>query len=155
MTNTSFLIIAVASSLVSGQTVASRTPPVVKACSLLSKTEVKKLIGATNAFDSVEPKDEPTTNGMGSSCKYAGAFVQVAVSTSPMNGLAGRPGSEAITDLGDQAYISNNPAGAVDVYVRVGSYNLVVERPLEPGLTLATARSAALALAKALAAKLQ
>ena len=135
---------------------AQTSSPMVNACSLLPKAEVKKLIGATEAFDRAEPKEAATKTG--SSCKYAGLSVQVGGNTfdgSSKAGLAGVPGMEAVPGIGDQAYLYNNPAGAVEVFVKIGARQLVISRPVETGDTFATVRPGVLALADALVAKLK
>lgn len=154
MTNARLVIVAaLASVLVSAPILVGQAPPVVKACSLLPKADVKKLVGATDAFDGVEPKEAPTKSG--SSCSYAGVYVQVGASTGPMKGMDGVPGMEAIPDLGEQAYLYNNPAGSVEISIKAGSRQLVVSRLVEAPGNFTSVRPGLLALAKALVAKLQ
>src|SRR5438045_1708199 len=51
----------------------------LKACSLLSAADVKKLADVTNPmFDSIPPREESAGNS-GSSCTYAGVTTQIDV----------------------------------------------------------------------------
>ncbi len=130
----------------------AQATPVVKVCELLPQSEVKKLIGGNEAFDLETPKESPV--GKGSSCRYPGVYVMVYEGS--LEGLrkGGSP-LEAIANLGDEAYLYNNPAGAVDLSVKVGPRVVVVERRVEAGGTFATVRPSAVALAGALVAKLR
>ena len=128
----------------------------VKVCALLPKAEVKKLIGANDAFDSVEPTEKPLNNG-GASCAY-GRALMIMVHSGTLDGMK-RPGAptKAVPDVGDEAYVYNNPAGSVDLSVKVGPRLLTISRELakDGRDSLSAVQPGVVALAKALVPKLR
>jgi len=154
MTNTArILSTAMASSLVIGPLVASQTQSKVNVCSLLPKAEVKKLIGANDGFDRVEPTEVPTKTG--SSCRYADLLVMV--NEGDFDGVRKNARQfESLSGVGQEAYLFNNPAGGVELFASVGpGRQMTLSRRVDAASTAAATRPGVIALAKALVAKLQ
>lgn len=147
------LATAMASSLVVGPLVDSQTQAKVNVCGLLPKAEVKKLLGATDAFDRVEPTEVP--NKTGSSCRYADLLVMVH--EGDFDGVRKNAQQfEALSGVGQEAYLFNNPAGGVELFASVGSGRLLtLSRRVDTASTASATRPGVIALAKALVAKLQ
>ena len=152
MSTAALILTAMASSLVIAPLVASQPQAKVNVCGLLPKAEVKKLIGATDAFDRVEPKEEPTRTG--SSCRYVDLLVMVNEGT--LDGVRKNAQHfEALSGVGQEAYLFNNPAGGVELFASVGSRQLTLSRKVDAASTASATRSGVIALAKALVVKLQ
>ena len=154
MTNAArILATAMASSLVVGPLAAGEMQTKVNVCGLLPKAEVKKLIGATDAFDRVEPAEVPTKTG--SSCRYADLLVVVQEGAfDAVRKNAAR--FEALSGVGQEAYLFDNPAGGVELFASVGpGRHLTLSRRVDAASTAAASRPGVIALAKALVAKLQ
>jgi len=134
-----------------GGPVAGQAPAKTNLCTLLPKAEVKALLGATDAFDKVEPRAEESTNGL--SCRYADLLVMVhdGPFTPP-------PNAESIPGLGKEAFLLSSATG-VELFANLGTYagysKLAISRRLEAGGTTAAGRSGVIAVAKALIAKIQ
>ena len=151
MTSAPFFIVATMASLfISGPFVGTQAK--VAVCGLLPRAEVRKLVGATEAFDRVEPSEQPTKTG--SSCRYFDLLVMVYEGN--LDGVRKNAKNfEALSGVGQEAYIYQDQSGAVELFARVGARELVVSRKAEAGSTAGDTRSGVIALAKALAAKLQ
>ena len=61
---------------------------------------------------------------------------------------------ESVPGVGDEAYLYDNPAGYAELYVKVGSRLLTLQRSVGMGQTVTDVRPGVIALAKALVAKL-
>jgi hypothetical protein len=135
---------------------ASQTPASqIKVCGLLPRAEVKKLIDGNQVFDMIAPAEEPLGT-YGSSCNYPGVTIQVMPFLSSTIDAARKRGKlEAVAGVGDEAYFYDNPAGYAELYVKVGSRLLTLQRSVGMGGTVATVRPGVLALANALVAKLR
>ena len=132
----------------------ARTPPVIKVCGLLPTAEVKKLIGGNQVFDMMPPEEE-ALGTYGSSCNYPGVLIQVmSFNQSTIDSARKRGGLETITGVGDEAYAWNNPAGYLELYVKVGARFMTLQRSIDRGKTAADVRPGTIALAKALVPKL-
>lgn len=128
--------------------------PVIKVCGLLAKADVKSLIGGGRIFDMFPPEEEAIPGG--SSCNYGGVLVQVmAFSQGTIDALKKLGPLEAISGVGDEAYLRNNPAGYAELFAKVGSRILTLQRDLDPGKTTAAVKPGVVALAKAYVAKLR
>ena len=138
-------------SYVFGGTVAAQAPAQTTLCTLLPKAEAKVLLGASDAFDKVEPRAEESKTGL--SCRYADLLVMVhdGPFTPP-------PNAESIQDLGKEAFFVSSATG-VELFADLGTYagysKLVISRRLEAGGTTAAGRSGVIAVAKALIAKIK
>jgi hypothetical protein len=138
------------------QALAAQAPPPVKVCTLLSKAEVKKLVGGWNAvLDQFEPEEE-AIGTTGSSCNYPVVMVQVLLySQGTIDAAKKRGRLETVTGVGDEAYLYDNPAGYAELYVKVGARLLTLQRSLGQGGTMASVRPGVVALANAYVAKLR
>ena len=96
-----------------GQAAGAR-PAAIRACSLLTKAEVKKFVGAHNPlFDRFEP-DEDAIGSQGSGCNYAGVYIQVNPFTGARLGELRKTtgkGWSAVPDVGDAAYFRTGRSG--------------------------------------------
>jgi len=133
----------------SGQATASTA---IRACSLLSKEEVKRHVPWEAMFDIMEP-EEDAIGDSGSACGYPSVQVQVLPSSSRIIEIARERGAlERISGIGDEAYFYNNSDEYSEVYVRAGRYIVTVQADVDDRIE--TARPGALDLARALVARL-
>ncbi len=103
----------------------------------------------------VAPEEE-ALGTYGSSCNYPGVLVQVIPFVQTTIDAARKRGRlEAVADVGDEAYLYENPAGYAELYVKVGSRLLTLQRDIGLGKTVGEVRPGVIALAKALVAKLR
>jgi hypothetical protein len=139
-------------SLLFGGIVGAQAPAKTTICRLLPRAEVKALLGATDAFDRVDPRSEESKTGL--SCSYAGLFVMVHD-----GGTVAPPAhAERIEGVGKEAFLVSSPAG-VELFAHLGTSpglnQLTISRRLQAGETAAAGRSGVIAVAKALIAKIQ
>ena len=133
---------------------AFQSPPQVKVCSLLPASEVKRIIGGSKTFDMFPPEEEAVAGG--SSCNYAGVLVQVIPFSQGTIDAARKTRSlEAISGVGDEAYLYDNRGNYAELYVKVGPRLLTLQRDIGMGQTIASVRPQVMELAKALVAKLR
>jgi len=124
----------------------------VRACALLSRAEVKALVPWHAALDQIAHEEEPIGT-IGSSCNYPGVHVQVLVySQRTMDLVRQKPGAEAVSGLGQSAYVVNNGGDYAEVYVQAGPHLLTVQADVTDSFEALKPR--AIALARALVAKL-
>ena len=143
--------------LLSARTVARAQAPAagIKVCALVPKAEVKRLIGGTQTFDMFPPEEEAIGN-YGSSCNYAGVMVQVLpFSQGTIDAARKRGRLEPVAGVGDQAFLFENPQGYAELYVKVGTRLLTLQRDVPTGKKVADVRAGTVALAQALVAKLR
>ena len=127
----------------------------IKVCGLLPRAEVKKLIGGDQMFDKMAPEEEPVGN-YGSSCNYPGVLVQVlSFSQHSIDAARKRGKLDDLAGIGDAAYAFDNPAGYAEIYVKVGTRLLTIQRDVPIGRTQADVRPGAIALARTLVSKLR
>ena len=147
------LLFFVAPSLAAQATQKSPGVPVVKACSLLTKAEVKKHLPWRDLLDQF-PVEEEMIGTTGSSCNYPSVFIQVMPATPNFLPTFQKSGAtEPVTGVGDEAYFRNNKNNYAEVAARVGKYTLTVQANAD-AKTMNTVKAGAVSLAKALAAKL-
>jgi hypothetical protein len=128
----------------------SSTP--IRACSLLSKEEVKRHVPWEAMFDFME-LEEHAIGDSGSSCSYPTVEIQVLPSSSRIIEIAReRGGLEGVSGIGDEAYFHNNADEYAEVFVRAGRYIVTVQADAEDGIE--STRPGALSLARALVAAL-
>jgi hypothetical protein len=134
---------------------ALQSPPVVKVCDLLPRAEVKKLIGGNQIFDMIAPEEE-ALGSYGSSCNYPGVMIQVLpFQSGTIEAARKRGGLAAVPGIGDEAHQYENPAGYLELYVKVGPRLLTLQRDISSGQTSADVRPGTIELARALVAKLR
>ncbi len=137
--------------------------PLVRACALLTKEEVKKLAGSKDQFFDMVTPTEQKMPGTGSACEYSGINIQVDPFTpARLEELRKEKGShwETVTGVGDRAYLfDNKPAASLhfaELYATVGARVFTIQMTVRPsGASVDTVRPELLALAKAIVEKLR
>jgi len=127
--------------------------PASGACSIMTKAEVKPF--STNRLFDQSPAEE-MQEGRGSSCSYAGVYIQLDVipfSTIENMSRDKRERIEAVRGVGDAAYVRNNRDDYAELYARVGQRTLTIQLDIGPQETFASVRPRLLQLAAAMAAK--
>ena len=153
------MALAVAAALpiaLAAQAAPARSPyTVVKVCSLLTLAEVKAITPWAPVMDQFAAEEE-AVGARGSSCNFPTADVQVLAWDKGLIESARkvRP-FEAISGVGDEAWISNNRNMYTEVYARVGKHLLTVQYNIGPNETYESSKPKAIALLKAFAAKLR
>ena len=136
-------------SLLSGQATPST---LVRACSVLSKEEVKEHVPWEAMFDFME-LEEHAIGDSGSSCSYPTVEIQLLPSSSRIIEIAReRGGLEAVSGIGEEAYFHNNSDEYAEVFVRAGRYIVTVQANVDDRIE--ATRPGALSLARALVARL-
>ena len=128
-------------------------PQKIKACSLVTKEEVKKHLPWRPQLDQfpVEEEDIGTT---GSSCNYPSVFVQVMLFTQGSIDAATKiSGIETISGVGDEAWFSNNHDRFAELYVKVGKRWLTLQANLDGNMS--TVKPGVIDLAKLFVDKLR
>lgn len=153
----STLIVVATLTFVGAPNLTQTAPTKVNVCGLLPKADVKKLIGAAESFDKIEPKEEP--NQTGSSCRYGDLLVMVHQGDwSTVSKLADRGAVEPVAGVGEGAYVKTPSfsVGEVVLTAKVGSNRiLTIARKIEAGSTFAATQPGVVALAQGFAAKLK
>src|SRR6476620_1486135 len=141
------IVLVVAACALELPVLAQQSPaPPVKVCGLLPKGEEKKLIGGNQFFDTMAPEEE-ALGTYGSSCNYPSVTIQVMPFQQSTFDTARKRGRlESVAGVGDEAYLYNNPAGYAELYVKVGSRLLTLQRSVAMGQTVADVRSGVIAL---------
>jgi hypothetical protein len=138
-------------------------PAVIRACSLLAKSEVKRIAAPNDQFFDIVPPQEDSLGGGGSACSYSGITIQIDPFTPVrLEELRKQKGAlwTAVPDAGDAAYLfdNNNPNAGLhyaELYVRAGQRVVTIQLSVRPPTaSVESVRPAAVALAKALIAKL-
>ena len=130
---------------------------VVKVCSLLSLEEVKKLAPWEPHLDQFAKGEEEPIGSAGSSCNYPTVFIQVmAFHQSFIDGVrkTGIP-LEAVSGVGDEAYVRNNRGNYAELVAKVGPHSLTVQLSIERNKTFESTKPSLVAIGKAYAAKLR
>ena len=125
----------------------------IKACSLVTKEEVKQYLPWRPQLDQfpVEEEDIGTT---GSSCNYPSVFIQVLLFTQGSIDAAKKiSGIESVSGVGDEAYFSNNHDRFAELYVKVGTRWLTLQANLDGNMS--TVKPGVVSLAKVLVGKLR
>ncbi len=92
----------------------------IKACSLLTRAEVKKVLPWAPQLDQF-PNEELPIGTTGSSCGYPTIFIQVMPFSQRMIDAAKkRDKLESISGIGDEAYFHNNKDRYAELYVKTG-----------------------------------
>lgn len=127
---------------------------VVKVCSLLTVAEVKKLAPWEPMFDQMKVEEEAFSGG--SSCNYPTATVQVMQFRQTTIDALGKDAKlEAVTGVGDVAWLRNNRNMFGELLVKIGPHLLTVQMDISRGRTFDTLRPTLLELGRAFAAKLR
>lgn len=143
---------------------AKGTSAATRACSLLTKNEVKKLAASDDPFFDRVPAREESVGLSGSACFYSGIVIQVdPFSPATLEEHRKKRGQkwQPLTGVGETGYLfdNNNAAAALhhaELYAVVGTHVLTIQMGVHPAeASIDTVRPALLNLAKALAAKLR
>jgi len=130
----------------------------VRACSLLTK----ELIALTTPYEKqalttvllVPPMEDPIAPS-GSACSYGGVTLQIDPFPAQTLERQRRPEWVAVPDVGDVAYFHDNRGEYAELYLRAGARVVTVQMDVPMGRTAASIRGNAVALAKAVLAKLK
>ena len=127
--------------------------PPIKACSLVSREEVKKHLPWKATLDQFKSEEEPLGT-YGTSCNHPSVLIQVMpASPVSIDSVRKISGVETLSGLGDEAYFSNNHDKFAEVYVRSGKTLLTLQANLNKDM--ATVKPGALNLARAILPKLR
>ncbi len=119
----------------------------------MTKAEVKPF-STNRLFDQFPAKE--MQEGRGSSCSYAGVYIQLDVipfATIENMSRDQKQRIEAVRGVGDAAYVRNNRDDYAELYVRVGQRTLTIQLDIGPQETFASVRPRLLQLGTAMAAK--
>lgn len=127
--------------------------PVIPACSLMSKDEVKRHLPWRPLLDQF-PVEEEALGTYGSACEYPSVRVQVMTfAQASVDELKKKPGLEVVTGVGDEAYLLNNSNLYAELYVKVGRRMLTLQASFDGSMD--TVRPGVMSLARALVTKLR
>lgn len=140
-------------------TAAQPKPGAVKACALLSKdlialhTPYEK--DARKLVPSIPPEEE-AVGATGSACEYGGVHLQVNPFASPqyVEQQLVKDGWTRESGLGDLAMFRDNRGSYAELYVRSGARVITIQMSVPNGKTTAGIKPNAVALAKAVLAKM-
>lgn len=127
--------------------------PVLRACSLVTKEEVKRHLPWAAMLDQFDP-EEDAMGTYGTGCEYPSVRVQVMTfSQGTLDAVKKKDGLETISDVGDEAYLHHNPNGYAELYVKVGARTLTLQASIRT--TFDEVKPGVVSLAKALVPKLR
>lgn len=122
----------------------------IKACSFLTRAEVKKVLPWAPQLDQFPNEEEPIGT-TGSSCGYPSVFIQVMPFSQRMIDTAKqRDKLESVSGVGDEAYFHNNKDRYAELYVKSGKYLLTLQGDVPNGKTSESIKPAVVALGKLL-----
>jgi hypothetical protein len=135
---------------------ATGTPlPRVDACALLTRAQVKEYLPWEALFDQM-PLERDDIGETGSSRGYPTVMVQLLAYTPRfIEAVQKVRTQEPVTGVGELAYVSHNPQGYGELVARVGQRTLTVQADIDRGSSYESTKVKAIALAKALAARLK
>jgi hypothetical protein len=161
ITHVTLLAVAMAAASardLNAQGTASRQPAAagtskVAACSLLSRDEVKQYLPWIPALDRMAEEEEPIGIN-GSSCNYPSATIQVmSFSRKTMDNVKAMPNTQAVSGVGDEAYLRNRDNEYAELFVKIGERFLTVQANLNNNFD--ALKPGTLGLGRALVAKLR
>jgi hypothetical protein len=130
-------------------------PERINACSLLTREEVKKLVPWIPMLDQFKTEEE-ALGATGSACVYPSVHIQVLpFSQGTIDAARKRGKLEPVAGVGDEAYLYENPAGYAELYAKVGTHLLTIQKSVRPDEKMDAAKPPVIALAKAFVAKLR
>jgi hypothetical protein len=129
---------------------------VIKACSLISLAEAKKLAPWPPHLDPFAKAQEEPLGSYGSACEYPTFGIQVMQFNPGTIAAMGKDGSlESISGVGDEAWARNNRNTYAELATRVGPHLLTVQLSIDTGKTFEGTKPSLVAIGKALAARLR
>ena len=127
---------------------------VVKVCPLLTAAEAKKLAPWEPILDQLKVEEEGFTGG--SSCTYPTFIAQVMqFRQATIDALSKDASLEAVSGIGDAAWLRNNRNRFGELLVKVGPHLLTIQLDISTGKTFESVKPTLLELGKAFAAKLR
>ena len=127
----------------------------IKACSLVARAEVKKLVPWAPHVDQMPEEEEPVGTA-GSSCNYPSVTVQVLSASQGLLEAAKKQYKlETVSGVGEEAYFRNNKNLYAELYVRAGQYLLTLQGNVPTGKTPESMKPALESLAKLYLEKLR
>ena len=127
----------------------------VKACSLVARAEVKKLLPWAPHVDRMPEEEEPVGTA-GSSCNYPSVTIQVLPASQGMLEAAKKNYKlETVSGIGEEAYFRNNKNLYAELYVKTGRYLLTLQGNVPTGKTPESMKPALESLAKLYIEKLR
>jgi hypothetical protein len=133
-------------------TTSAQAPSQPSLCTLLPKAEVKALLGATDAFDRVEPRARSGKTGY--ACDYAG----LSIGLHDGYPEAPPPTAQLLQGVGKQAFVVTSSASVrlvADLDILAPYRNLSITRTVDASSSTDAAKSDVVAIAKALIPKLK
>ena len=125
-----------------------------KACGILPREELKKIMPWGAAFDPVKETEEPY--GTGSVCSYPGFDIFVGkYSQSTLDFARKRGPLLPVAGVGDEAFLREDGRTFAHIYVKVGDRIVQVQKSIRFDETFESVKPALIAMGKALAAKLR
>ena len=110
---------------------------IVKACSLVTVAEVKKIAPWPPHLDQFATAEEEPLGTYGSSCNYPTVFVQVMAFKQGTIDAAKKAGAqEAVAGVGDEAYVRNNRDRYAELIARVGPHLVTLQLSINTGKTI-------------------
>jgi hypothetical protein len=129
---------------------------VVKACSLATVAEVKKIAPWPPHMDQFVKAEEEPLGTHGSSCNYSTVFVQVMAFNQGTIDAAKKAGAqEAVAGVGDEAYVRNNRNRYAELITRVGPHLLTLQLNVGTGKTFEDEKPKLIELSKLFVSKLR
>jgi hypothetical protein len=145
-------VISVSSSSLSAQS-RPAAPPVIGACSLVSKAEVKTHLPWRPLLEQF-PAEEEAMGTYGSGCEYPSVRVQVMTfSQGTVDNIRKKSGIETVSGIGDEAYFFNNANRYAELYVKVGARMLTLQANVNE--TVDGVKPGVMSLARVLVTKLR
>lgn len=129
---------------------------VVKACSLVTVADVKKLAPWPPHLDQFAKAEEEPLGTYGSSCNYPTVFVQVMAFNQGTIDAAKKAGAqEAVAGVGDEAYVRNNRDRYAELITRVGPHLLTLQLNVGTGKTFEAEKPKLIELSKLFVSRLR
>ena len=129
---------------------------VVKACSLVTVAEVKKVAPWPPHMDQFAKAEEEPVGTRGSSCNYPTVFVQVLAFSQGTIDAAKKAGAqESVAGVGDEAYVRNNRDRYAELIARVGPHVITLQLNVATGKTFEDEKPKLVELSKLFVARLR
>jgi len=142
--------------LLAAKAIPTHAAPAPGACAVMTKAEVKPFI--TNIMFDRLPAEEQKEGG-GSTCNYAGVYIQLdVIALASLDNMRRQPGQtfEAVPGIGDAAYVRDNRGNFAELFAKVGQQSFTLQMDINaPQENFAQVRPRLIGLGKAFAAKLR
>ena len=142
-----------------GRVAAPAPSSAIRACSVLPKEEVRTILGVDPKTFNLVPLQEDSLPGGGSACEYMGAGIQIdpfpVARLAEMHKTSGQTWTP-IAGLGESAYYNDRTKQSpyAELYAASRNHVVTVQMSVDRPDTAESVRPKAVALAKALLAKL-